>query len=445
MSDEIGKRRLHSRLLREDEDAWSIITEIADLEESRRRRLLRPHAEKGFGNDNESIEAKRKRLRLDVALGALTTLEIAYETGVVTEKEEPVPKSDHLRVLFESEAFLRYVNAYLYFGIRFLAWRIMPPEWDTVDKSKTLQPRNSNQQPFQLKNPPDLKDDNADSKFAVLAYLTESCDPAIHPQTNISQAQALSFLDGFTEEPNDTNTPKYGEDSASNPDRFELWLRGLSPKPTKGKELIEENRFWTITKGLIEWAIARRDFYLSLEEEGRSDTRPPWGWVVSNPLVARFALADVYWISHLLKAEVSTNASVTYSPSNWLHLLRFRLGLSGEEEQGQGKPNLQPELDLQSELWKAEEVLRSVFDFVCDLIQNAVEITEEKEKQAYEPKLFTRHPEETAKWRKVFDQELNEISRQRDLREFKSESSSASGSSGGSGGGNKVSREDEDW
>lgn len=466
MTNEIGKKRLHSRLYPQDEDVWSIIKELAGMEEDDRRRLLRPHAEMRFGDNPDGTRDKARRRRLDVALGALTALEIAYETGVVTEREEAVPESECLKVLIGSEAFLRYVNAYLYFGMRFLAWRIMPPEWYTPpeptkpETKKPLKPRDSNQQFLQLKTPPQPeKDANAASKFAALVYLAERCDPAIHPETEIPQVQALSFLDGFTEGPKDTEIPKYQENTVSEADRFELWLRGLSPKPTQEK-LFEENRFWAIAEGLIEWTIARRDFYLSLrneepDEQKDKDKRPDGGWVVIDPLAARFALADVYWISRLLKAEVSSNATVTYSPSNWLHLLRFRIGLNQENKQAQRDSSRQspeldlrselqpPEPDLQSELLKAEEVLRSVFGFACDLIQNAVEITKDKEKEAYEPQLFTKHPDETAKWRKVFDEELNEINRQRDLREFKKESSTGSGSSGGDGGG--ASKEDEDW
>lgn len=136
MSDESAKERLHSRLYPEGEDVWAIIRELAapgkggkaegkkgelDKAEDERRRILRPHAEMRFGNDPESKGDREQRRRLDVALGALTVLEIAYETGVVKVEEERIPEPECLKVLIGSEAFLRYLNAYLYFGIRFLA------------------------------------------------------------------------------------------------------------------------------------------------------------------------------------------------------------------------------------------------------------------------------------------------------------------------------------
>lgn len=197
MTNEIGKKRLHSRLYPQGEDVWTIIRELAALGESEkgeeeRRRLLRPHAEMRFGNDPEAVHDIAQRGRWDVALGALTALEIAYETGVVKEDGEPVPEPESFKILIGSEAFLRYVNAYLYFGIRFLAWRIMPPEWDKPEKGKPLKPRDSNQQFLQLKTPPQLEDANADSKFAALIYLVESCDPAIPRGTKISQWRAFA-------------------------------------------------------------------------------------------------------------------------------------------------------------------------------------------------------------------------------------------------------------
>jgi predicted cobalt transporter CbtA len=76
-------------------------------------------------------------------------------------------------------------------------------------------------------------------------------------------------------------------------------------------------------------------------------------------MAARLALADVYWIARLLRADVSANATVTYHKDNWLHLLRFHLILARD-------------LDGSKTLEKAEEALRSVFDYVCDLIQNSV-------------------------------------------------------------------------
>src|ERR1039458_5921324 len=476
MNDVSGKQKLHLRLHPQGEDQWAIIDELAkeaektkDDPDAELRRLLRPHAEMRFADNDQGKRDKESRRRLDVALGALTMLEIAYQIGIVNFETEPVPQPESLKKLFKSEAFLRYVNAYLYFGIRFLAWRMTPPDWADPQDFKGERTRTSNQRPFPLITPPQpviepsepANQEIAEDKLGKLIDLSSSCDPAIHRKdlTVGAQVRALDFLDGFTHDSSEDSNAGGESDVRTQSEHFELWLRGLYPEAT----LDEEERFRAIRQGLVDWAIERRDFYLSLSSEsessadnaaeGKKKSRPIGGWVVANPLAARFALADIYWISRLLKAEVSANASVTYTRSNWLHLLRFRALLDGDQQEtkapGQEKPG------PVSELEKAEEVLRSVFDFVCDLVQNAVEITEEKEKRAYEPELF---PDATAKWRKdlppaakwrkVFNEELNEIQQQRDRREFKAKppAEGASPPIGAAGGDNNPADPDgDDW
>jgi hypothetical protein len=452
MSDRIGKLTLESRLQPKNEEFWSIIEKLAGTDEPELCRLLRPHAEMRFSDDPQGLLDKEDRNKLDATLGALTMLEIAYQ---VNGETEPAPHPESLKKLFQSDAFLRYVNAYLYFGIRFLAWRIMPPEWADLQRLKGEQTRDSNQRPFPLIIPPQLANsDTGDERFAKLIDLSQSCDPALNPKGSTPQVQALTFLDGFT-----NDSPEEAE-VLSEPERFELWLRGLYPEltghiqsrsPEERKRLLEDqNRFPAIRQGLTSWVLERRDFYLSLQSgpaptAGNKSSRPIGGWVVTNPLAARFALADIYWISRLLRAEVSANASVTYSRSNWLQLLRFRALLDEDENNPQSG---EQESELGADLRKAEEVLRSVFDFVCDLVQNAVEITEEKEKRAYEPELFSDPPAKTAKWRKVFDEELDEIQRQRDRREFsnKPEPGGTSAPNGGAVGNSKPpGANDDDW
>jgi hypothetical protein len=241
MSDGIGKLRLQSRLQPKRETPWSIIDELATVEESELLRLLRPHTEMHFSDDQQGTIDKDRRRRVDVALGTLTILEIAHQVGVV--EAEPAPQVENLKKLFQSEAFLPYVNAYLYFGIRFLAWRITPPEWADPQTSKGERTLNSNKRPFPLITPPQLaNDDRADSGFAKLNDLAMACDPAINPKDSTAQVQSLTFLDGFTNDP--------PEDSAhlSGPERFELWLRGLYPELTGD----EQKRFPAIRQGLTD-------------------------------------------------------------------------------------------------------------------------------------------------------------------------------------------------
>jgi hypothetical protein len=435
VSNGLGKRQLLLLLQPANENLWLVLEEIAALPEPQRRRLLRPHTEIHFSSDYQDITDTESRRRLDVALHVLTLLEIGYETSVINEIDQTVdsiPQLKNLERLFESEAFLRYVNVYLYFGLRFLAWRIAAKTTSSDAQLKEPPFRDSNRQPFPLETPPPPEKDYlaADNAFEVLVKLC-SDDPAMNPDDLSDQALALQFLDGFT-----IDSTAAAEDAPAESERIELWLRGLSPEVSPQ----DAKRFASISEGLKAWALSRRNFYLSLHgvkpespvlatESGWSVSRPIGGWLVTNPLAARFAIADFYWISRLLRAEVAVNARVTYSASNWLSLLRFRAGLEGDG----------PEADAtQKDLQKSEEVLRSVFDFVSDLVQNAVEITEEKEREVYEPELFSPHPEETAKWRKVFDQELSEIDRQRNRREFKNETINSSSPAAGAGGRSAV-------
>jgi hypothetical protein len=143
MDNAIGKQWLVARLRPAGEDVWAIIPELAEMDEERLRQLLRPHAEMRFKNDAQGGLDKDRRRRLDVVLGALTILEIAYETDVASPETELAPEAENLIKLFKSEAFLRYVNAYLYFGIRFLAWRMIPPEWADGNFKSALSGRKS--------------------------------------------------------------------------------------------------------------------------------------------------------------------------------------------------------------------------------------------------------------------------------------------------------------
>jgi hypothetical protein len=99
-------------------------------------------------------------------------------------------------------------------------------------------------------------------------------------------------------------------------------------------------------------------------------------------------------------------ARVSYAQTPWMHLLRFKAILDGNLEMGDS-------------LRGYEELIRSVFDFVCDLVQNAVELTEERERRFFQPKDYPKRRHGTMQWREVFDDELAEIDSQRSDRTFK--------------------------
>ena len=400
MPNQAGMEALLSRLRSGDKAVWSIINELAGKSEDERRRILRPHAEAGFDRETDASLIDQ-RDRLDVALGALTILEIAGEVGIVPDPSHLMPEVADVQKLFrESEALLRYADAYLYFGARFLAGRIDPPAWMVSEGScepPTRKPDDPNRRTFALRVPPALPaSPETDASFASFLNLANSAE------TN----EALKFLDDFIVD-------------LKEPEWFELWLRGLRPEADQPAQ----DRFARLRRGLTDWVIFRCKFYLSLEPpsalfppatDGRfaaegGEQRPPGGQMVTNPVAARFGLRDVYWIARLLRADVSAKAVVSYPQSSWLDLLRFRAGLEGNAV-------------LEASFLKAEDVLRSVFGFVCDLIQNAVELSDEDERRAYQPELFTTPPLKTVKWHEVFDEEMDEITRERRRRQYRDSS-----------------------
>ncbi len=392
-------------------DLWSVFDELATLNtrapldrslilgrkpdlEACLRRVLRPHDEAGFRSPADDWMILL-RSRLDDALDELTLGEISIQLGLSTGTAEP---PGNLSILFASEAFLRYVNAYLYFGIRFLANR---SAYRPAPQGKPVGDRNIRSLP--LPTPPPLSGyPKAEEHFKTFAG---------HKQAEFAKNEtALRFLDDF--HPPQARPILY---ELQEPSAFELWLRGLRPET----EEPQASRFGEISVGLADWVISRSNFYLTLQSEEPAlisqdgavearateikglEERPPAGWLVTNPIAARLALADIYWIARLLRADVSEDGSVTYQKYSWVHLLRFHSLLHGDEDKAR---------DLQ----KAEDAIRSVFGYVCELVQNAVELARDQDRGKTAP----LSANQAQNWRTVFDEELEEINRQRRVRHF---------------------------
>ena len=180
----------------------------------------------------------------------LTRLEIACELGLYGLNAAGIEA--YLTVLapgwtklIESDAFLRYVDAYLYFGVRILAGRLVPPHWWTkAPKSlpEVLEP-DVNKRPFQLAVPPGVGDATQNEQtLRRFLDLQLTVDPNCR--------EALMFLDAY--DSNQGNGAfEYGE-----PAEFELWLKGLRP------ETANQERFAQIKDGLIAWARARAGSYM---------------------------------------------------------------------------------------------------------------------------------------------------------------------------------------
>src|SRR5580704_9974361 len=144
MSDPADKDRLLEDL--RSSDLWLILHELAVMDEIHLRTLLRPHEDAGFSAEDIAVD---QRSRLDAALGALTRFETGRQLDLIADHDIPSAQIVNLTKLFDSQAFLRYVNAYLYFGIRFLAGRIYPPSWMIITPRHPPQ-RHNNEQPLAL-------------------------------------------------------------------------------------------------------------------------------------------------------------------------------------------------------------------------------------------------------------------------------------------------------
>lgn len=392
-----------ARLNLEQEFASSRILNKTPTLEDCLRRVLRPHDEAGFHSvqDRWMIELREE---LDRALTQLTTREICFQLDV----DAPLPPQvilDDLKILFASDAFLRYLDAYLYFGIRFLA--------DRLELGNGSAPRcaDSNARVLPLVHPHTLVSHSRAAALESFLHALQNDD------VNWEIRTALWFLDGIHQ--SSSSEEAYdGEEKI----QFELWLRGLWP--ATGRES-QEGRFTAIRNGLSTWAKSRGDFYLSLNPRSVDEPasapiegllpRPPQGWVITNPIAARLALEDFYWIARLLWADVSSMGTVQYKTFNWLQLLRFRALYEEDSHEA-------------DRLRIAEDVLRSVFDFACDLVQNSVEITRAREhresatsKKQYDPSSpHSANLNRCVKhWRAVFNEELQEIIRQRQIRHFR--------------------------
>lgn len=420
MRDAIDRNALLERLGAFDAPLWKILDDLAGYSEEQRRITLRAHDEAGFNFlDEDDQRTLAQRRDLDRALGALTLVEIACQTGYLDDPRITGPNWDSVETLLGSEAFFRYVDVYLFFAVRMLAGRLFPPPWWGRDAGALdLGERERNQRSFPLAYPPAV---DATSEFSapLMAFL----DLGLTPE----EATALRFLDDLflVQE----STGKY---DCQEPMHYELWLRGLNPQIDAG----EVAHFERITAGLLSWSRKRTAFYLS-RGGGKVLTANPAGitedtqvatdWVVTNPFAARFALADIYWLARLLRADIASTGRVTYERNSWPHLLRFRKTL--EKAQGvapeianEARPNPEHEARTQrliDDLWQFEDVLRSVFGFVCDLVQNAVELTDERECRFFEPQDYISPPAANRQWREVFDEELKEIGYQRTIRAYK--------------------------
>lgn len=366
---------------------WPTLSRLAAMDETQRRRLLRSHKETTVdATDVEQVDQLRKQL--DQELEQLSGIELRAECGDALSAQKIQAIQPFADLTRNSPSFAQYLNSYLYFGVRFAAGRLGNPSTTIVGGNGD----EINDRPIGLPSPPPCERVPAgDVKKAAEMFL------AFEPGSNVEDA--LNFLDDCLEQPGKVA-------------KFELWLRGLYSNQN------DEPGFKRIAQGLYDWAVSRSNFYIQLQERTGSSTEERAGnaarilrwrqgtwfegqWRLTNPAAARCGLADFYWMAKVLRAEVSARAVVRYQERSWLSYLPFLkvAGLSYGKD----------------EILRIEEVLRSAFDFACELIQNGVEMAETCERESAYPSEYPRRPW-TVDWRAAFDEELTDIAQQRKER-----------------------------
>ena len=186
---------------------------------------------------------------------------------------------------------------------------------------------------------------------------------------------------------------------------YERWLRGL------GGHVEREAYFRRVAKGLRAFVQQRASFYTGLEGKKRIESWRVCGQltdgVAKNRYTARFGALDLYWLARLLQADVSSVGMVTYAGPSWIWLLAEKARQDGEDA------------DVIRTLEETEPVLRAVFDYACDLAQNAIAIACDEREHADEGGAFPTWPPETVIWRRAYDEELAELAVQRARRGFR--------------------------
>jgi hypothetical protein len=419
----------------EYETDWPMLTRLSKQSLSVQRRFLRLHEEAGFGaDDQEEIDFRRQ---LDAELGEIAIREFRAQCGIAPAEWEPSAIPHFGELLRTSPPFQQYLNVYLYFGVRFAAGRILDP----CARPEEAEESDCNETKVALPKPPICQEGWNNNGVADQFLNLVGTNTATAPKE-----KALRFLDGFTEK----GEKKEPQDNSADSEvrRFELWLRRLYFDPH------QQGFFSELESGILEWVDRRYTFYTDLEQ--RSEAKREWVdkwksnpwkeglWTVNNPLAARCALVDFYWLAKLLRADVSQQGKVRYHDHSWLSLIATRRatdakiianGQDTKENCTKARyPN--PADRERAEMLRREEVLRSVFGYACDLIQNAVEIAEECRQWRAHPEEFAFPPAAITDpgvhdgswrpeaWREVEDREHIEIAAQRAERLVKPPSES---------------------
>jgi hypothetical protein len=358
MPDQSDRQKLDLALAVSDqtqvEQALGALSEMAEPD---RRRVLRPHWEDPEGiTDQRDIAIRRG---FDLALNQLAALEFSISTGFLP-LEMAVSKIDpRLLELLKSRAVARFIDDYDYFQIRFLANRIGLREFKL--------PR--------IAQLPALDAAEELDKTAA-AFLQET----IAFQSDAEVQQLYAFLDDYT---------VAGMEKGCQQDRFRLWL--ADGEAERDPQIL---KYFEILKRMIaKWVVARCRTY---------DNQP-------EPVQARFAVFDIYWLLKLFNAEISTSGDVAYCGSSWLTLVAE----SPHFGDNQDEPDFIAEIVMmgakvtRADVLGAKRTLRRALGLACDWIRGEAV---EREPQGAAVAAGAAEPTQgPVSWIDAFKAELQEI------------------------------------
>ena len=369
MSDESEQRKLNLALsVSNSAQVEEALTALAAMEEPERRTVLRPHWE-----DPAGVRSKRDidtRRGLDAAFNRLAALELAISTGFLSREAAIAAIAPTMLGLLKSRAVARFIDDYSYFQVRLLASRIGGAE-------------------IKLPRVPELP--VLDASAHLHATVESFFEKTKTLQDNKDVGLLFAFLDS-----SEVSTAASGDDMPSTDEkgcehsRFRLWLADQGSEQHAGTKAY----FQKLKHALALWIWDRFAIYHDQPE----------------PVQARLAIFDIYWLLKLFNARISTTGDVEYCGSSWLTFVAESPHVADDQSEAEheGLPAATDTATARAQWYNAKRVLRRALGLACDWIRG--EAIEKLPESAAAAAADSRTP---VNWIDVFKAELQEIQEHR--------------------------------
>ncbi len=356
MSDQSDQQRLELALRVSDRaQVQEALSALSGMAEPARRTVLRPHWEDPAGVTGEREIAIRRGL--DSAFNQLAALELGISTGYLAHEAATGAVEPRIRELLKSRAVARFVDDYSYFQVRLLANRL-----DHVE--------------IKLPSVPELPilDSSPRLDATVGSFLEKTIE--------LQKCHEVRLLFGFL---TNADVPAADVDGYEVPElekgcghgRFRLWL---ADKDAEQSPKVQEY-FQRLKRAVGRWVWDRYAIYRNQPE----------------PVKARLAIFDIYWLLRLFNAEISTTGDVVYCGSSWLTLIADSPQVMDDTGEPEGQPSFTDATDATAKWYEAKRILRRALGLACDWIRG----------EAIEQD--TEHGTTPLTWTEVFKAELLEI------------------------------------